>query len=159
MTMPIIPPPRSLTRRQKTNRATLAILGLALTSFLALMAIGFLAGPQHPHPVASGSLMAPSDTPTPTPTLTTPSPSPTPVLAPSHAPSHTPTHHRIAHAPVRHAVVHPTRHRVRHPTHRPAPARVVHPGAFCSPAGAHGVTSAGTPMTCRGPGQPRWRSS
>ena len=26
---------------------------------------------------------------------------------------------------------------------------VVHPGAFCSDAGARGVTSAGTPMTCR----------
>jgi hypothetical protein len=26
---------------------------------------------------------------------------------------------------------------------------VVHPGAFCSPAGATGVTSAGTPMVCK----------
>lgn len=35
---------------------------------------------------------------------------------------------------------------------------VVHPGAFCSPAGASGVTTAGTPMTC-GPasdGRDRW---
>lgn len=31
-----------------------------------------------------------------------------------------------------------------------APAeRVVHPGAYCSPPGARGVTSAGTPMTCK----------
>jgi hypothetical protein len=36
-------------------------------------------------------------------------------------------------------------------TRAPAPpssGRIVHPGAFCSPPGAHGVTSAGTPMTC-----------
>jgi cell division septation protein DedD len=26
---------------------------------------------------------------------------------------------------------------------------IVHPGAFCSPPGARGVTSAGTPMTCK----------
>jgi len=26
---------------------------------------------------------------------------------------------------------------------------VVHPGAFCTPAGATGVTSAGTAMVCR----------
>jgi hypothetical protein len=31
---------------------------------------------------------------------------------------------------------------------KPASPRVVHPGAFCSPAGATGVTSAGTPMVC-----------
>ncbi|MEU6113408.1 PASTA domain-containing protein [Streptomyces sp. NPDC047117] len=37
----------------------------------------------------------------------------------------------------------------------------VHPGAFCSPAGATGVTTAGTPMVC-GPasdGRNRWHSS
>jgi hypothetical protein len=38
---------------------------------------------------------------------------------------------------------------------------VVHPGAFCSPAGATGVTTAGTPMVC-GPasdGRNRWHSA
>jgi Protein of unknown function (DUF1524) len=30
-----------------------------------------------------------------------------------------------------------------------APRSIVHPGAFCSPPGATGVTSAGTPMTCQ----------
>jgi hypothetical protein len=37
---------------------------------------------------------------------------------------------------------------------------VVHPGAFCAPAGARGVTTAGTPMVC-GPasdGRNRWHS-
>ncbi|HZP29387.1 MAG TPA: hypothetical protein VFC99_10575 [Acidimicrobiia bacterium] len=39
--------------------------------------------------------------------------------------------------------------------------QVVHPGAFCAPAGARGVTSAGTPMVC-GPasdGRNRWHSA
>ncbi len=41
-------------------------------------------------------------------------------------------------------------------------AQVVHPGAFCSPEGAHGVTSHGTPMTCKTTSsdtRARWRSS
>jgi serine/threonine protein kinase len=40
--------------------------------------------------------------------------------------------------------------------------RIVTPGAFCSPEGATGVTSAGTPMRCTlkaGEDQPRWRSA
>ncbi|HET8599208.1 MAG TPA: HNH endonuclease family protein, partial [Segeticoccus sp.] len=39
---------------------------------------------------------------------------------------------------------------------------VVHPGAFCAPEGARGVTTKGTPMRCtRKPGEDRarWRSS
>jgi hypothetical protein len=43
-----------------------------------------------------------------------------------------------------------------------ASPRVVTPGAFCSPEGATGVTSAGTPMRCTlkaGEEQPRWRSA
>jgi hypothetical protein len=38
----------------------------------------------------------------------------------------------------------------------------VHPGAFCSPEGATGVTSAGTPMVCStkpGDSRARWRSA
>lgn len=44
---------------------------------------------------------------------------------------------------------------------RQAPT-VVHPGAFCSPAGARGVTDRGTPMVCSvkaGADQARWRHS
>ncbi|MFE2168289.1 hypothetical protein ACFXB3_25015 [Streptomyces sp. NPDC059447] len=40
-------------------------------------------------------------------------------------------------------------------------SRIVHPGSFCSPAGATGVTSAGTPMVC-GPGSDgrnRWHKA
>jgi hypothetical protein len=35
------------------------------------------------------------------------------------------------------------------PTTAAPNVRAVHPGAFCSPPGAAGVTSAGTPMTCK----------
>ena len=45
-------------------------------------------------------------------------------------------------------------------TARPS-ADVVHPGAFCSPLGATGVTSTGPPMVCRdvpGETRARWRS-
>ena len=52
------------------------------------------------------------------------------------------------------------------PRGRAAPApvptpQVVHPGAFCAPSGASGVTTAGTPMVC-GPasdGRNRWHSA
>jgi hypothetical protein len=39
-------------------------------------------------------------------------------------------------------------------------APVVHPGAFCAPVGARGVTSAGTPMVCgrASDGRNRWHS-
>jgi hypothetical protein len=40
----------------------------------------------------------------------------------------------------------------------PSVRRGVHPGAFCSPAGALGATAKGTSMVCKGPGQPRWRA-
>jgi hypothetical protein len=47
-------------------------------------------------------------------------------------------------------------------TEPPAPAQpIVHPGAFCAPAGATGVTTAGTPMVC-GPasdGRNRWHAA
>ncbi|MFD7627448.1 PASTA domain-containing protein [Streptomyces sp. NPDC059851] len=36
-------------------------------------------------------------------------------------------------------------------------AGTVTPGAFCSPAGATGVSKAGAVYTCKGPGQNRWR--
>jgi hypothetical protein len=47
-------------------------------------------------------------------------------------------------------------------TEPPAPPQqIVHPGAFCAPAGARGVTTAGTPMVC-GPasdGRNRWHAA
>jgi hypothetical protein len=42
------------------------------------------------------------------------------------------------------------------------PIGAVHPGAFCSPEGAIGYTSAGTRMRCTlkaGEKQPRWRAA
>jgi hypothetical protein len=51
------------------------------------------------------------------------------------------------------------------PAAAPPPANssstnVVHPGTFCSPAGATGVTSKGTPMICgaASDGRNRWHS-
>jgi hypothetical protein len=51
------------------------------------------------------------------------------------------------------------------PTAAAPSSQVVHPGAFCAPVGATGVTSAGTPMICSSTSasgtpytQPRWRS-
>ena len=47
------------------------------------------------------------------------------------------------------------------PPSGPPDEGIVHPGAFCSPAGATGETTAGTPMVC-GPasdGRDRWHSS
>ncbi|MRH28108.1 DUF1524 domain-containing protein [Microbacterium sp. SYP-A9085] len=45
---------------------------------------------------------------------------------------------------------------------KPAAPLVVHPGAYCAPVGAHGVTSKGTPMACTlksGEARARWRAS
>ncbi|MFG2043032.1 hypothetical protein [Dactylosporangium sp. NPDC048998] len=47
-------------------------------------------------------------------------------------------------------------------TQPPAPGPIVHPGAFCSPEGGIGYTSAGTKMRCTlkaGEKQPRWRAA
>ncbi|GAA0580878.1 hypothetical protein GCM10010172_77220 [Paractinoplanes ferrugineus] len=48
------------------------------------------------------------------------------------------------------------------PTTKAPTAGTVHPGAFCSPEGARGVTSKGTAMRCTfksGDKQPRWRAA
>jgi len=58
-------------------------------------------------------------------------PSPTPAPGPTPAPAAPPT----TRAPA--------------PTTAPPGRTVVHPGAFCSPPGARGVTSAGTAMVCK----------
>jgi outer membrane biosynthesis protein TonB len=47
-------------------------------------------------------------------------------------------------------------------TKPPSSGRVVHPGAFCSPVGAKGFTSKGTPMRCTlkaGDSRARWRAA
>lgn len=72
------------------------------------------------------------------------------------------TSHKAIPAPKTHRT---TTHRATpKPTHRAtpkpkAPARIVHPGAYCSPAGATGVTAKGTAMVCKGPGRDRWRAA
>jgi outer membrane biosynthesis protein TonB len=48
------------------------------------------------------------------------------------------------------------------PTPKPTTAGAVHPGAFCSPEGATGRTSKGTPMRCTrkaGEDRARWRAA
>lgn len=74
-----------------------------------------------------------------------------------------PSHRRTRHTP---ATTSTSRRPRPHPsTTRPTSsesARVVTPGAFCSPEGATGVTSAGTPMECvrkEGEDQARWRQA
>ena len=73
--------------------------------------------------------------------------------------SHPTSHQRPAGTPTS------PRPRPRPSASRPSPSatpKVVTPGAWCSPEGATGVTSAGTPMRCirkAGEEQPRWRSA
>jgi hypothetical protein len=48
------------------------------------------------------------------------------------------------------------------PTPAPSSSQVVHPGSYCAPEGAQGVTVAGTPMTCKPSAtdsRARWRRS
>jgi hypothetical protein len=48
------------------------------------------------------------------------------------------------------------------PTPTPTSPQVVHPGSYCAPEGARGVTVAGTPMTCKPSAtdsRARWRRS
>ncbi|GAA1286761.1 hypothetical protein Psi02_53450 [Planotetraspora silvatica] len=69
---------------------------------------------------------------------------------------------QVTKKPVRKPVPKPTRKPVPKPAKKPPAVRAgVHPGAFCSPEGAYGTTSKGTPMRCtsRGRDQARWRSA
>jgi hypothetical protein len=95
-------------------------------------------------PVKTTAAPAPTPAPTPVP-APAPAPRPAPVPAPAPAPIPAPV---PAPAP--------------DPEPAPAPRATVHPGAFCSTAGAMGVTSAGTPMICRTSATDsrlRWRSA
>jgi outer membrane biosynthesis protein TonB len=99
-----------------------------------------VAAPTTPPPPTTSSSTVTSHKAIPAPRRTTATHrTPTPPK-PTHRPTPTPTH----------------RPKPR-PKPKPAPPHYVHPGAFCSPAGAHGVTSKGTPMVCKGPGRNRWR--
>ncbi|MEU6998164.1 hypothetical protein [Nonomuraea sp. NPDC046570] len=79
---------------------------------------------------------------------------------------------KATHPAGKHGATHgPVKIRRKHPRQVPGPARIrpvtrpavrsgVHPGSFCSPAGALGRTKTGTLMKCvsRGGGHARWRS-
>ncbi|MGI5225424.1 serine/threonine-protein kinase [Actinoallomurus sp. CA-142502] len=79
------------------------------------------------------------------------------------SPSSVPSHRGTRHTPATTST--PRRPRPNPGTTRPTSSespRTVTPGAFCSPEGATGVTSAGTPMECvrkEGEDQARWRQA
>ncbi|MGI5243303.1 hypothetical protein [Dactylosporangium sp. CA-139066] len=104
-------------------------------------------------PSASASA-SPSDSPSPTPAVTdtvvptTVPPVPTPAVTTKKP------------APVNTTTKPPAPPKTTKPAGNPGP--IVHPGAFCSPEGAIGYTSAGTRMRCTlkaGEKQPRWRAA
>lgn len=88
-------------------------------------------------------------TPTPAPVPPTPTPQPAPTATPTPTPQPVPT-------------ATPTPAPISQPTDPPSSGeQVVHPGAFCSPVGATGVTKTGKPMVCSTTpedNRPRWRS-
>jgi hypothetical protein len=92
----------------------------------------------------------------PAPSATEVSPTPSVTAAKPPAPRKSPRHKSVPRPAPRKPITHrPTAHKT---TKKPQSfASNVHPGAFCTPAGAYGHTSAGTLMQCKGPGQPRWR--
>jgi hypothetical protein len=111
-----------------------------------------------PGSLASATSSTSSEAPTSAPSITTANPG----LASSTSSTKHTTARATHPAPTRSATSHPSVRR----TPKPAPTHVsplvVHPGAFCSPAGARGVTSKGTLMECKTTSKDRrlrWRSA
>lgn len=113
---------------------------------------GILAGcPDQPVATAAGVAVEPA------PVTVAPAPAPAPVKPAPAVPAPAPA--KPAPAPVRPAPAKPAPAPA-----KPAPAApsVVHPGAYCSSAGARGVTVKGTPMVCKtkpGDARLRWRAA
>ncbi len=151
-------------------------IGAIVGVFILLGVIGALLPAPKTTPTASGSAVAAlsSASPVPTAALTPPAPIPTsaaPVaLVPSSSaptPAATQQHTAVPSQPAQAQVT--PQHAV---THAPAPANapptqsgpnVVHPGAFCAPEGATGVTDRGTAMVCgttaASPTRARWHAA
>jgi hypothetical protein len=150
-----LPPNRSFrcpyVARQVAVKAT---YGLWMTQAEKAAIAGILATcPQQPLP--SGAV-APVPAPVRTHTPATTHAAPTTTRAPVTTHAVPVTTHTRAPTPVR------TRAPVTTHAPAPAPSGIVHPGAFCSSAGATGVTSRGTPMICRTTSTDsrlRWRSA
>ncbi len=141
-----------------------SVIGALVILFFGLGALGAALGtpPPKARPTVTATPSA-SATPSPpqqsAPVTPPPTPTPTHTATPSHhsAPVHPSTRPPATHAP---AAPRPV-----HTTHAPPPPppvpEVVHPGAFCAPEGALGVTDRGTPMIC-GPasdGRNRWHKA
>lgn len=108
-------------RKQTANRLILTIVGIAASTLVACSTTNTSGNPQ---PVL------PSTTVPTTPTAPT-TQQPTIIPTVDRIPTHTPTTTR---APA--------------PTTKRTKTSTVHPGAYCSPRGATGSTTAGTRMVC-----------
>lgn len=114
-----------------------------------------------------GALTTPRPTPsrtvTSTPTLTaTPTPTPTPTEAPADPAQPAPAPAQPAPAPAQPAPAAPQPEAPPAPAPEPAAPATVHPGAFCSSAGATGVSKNGVPMVCTTTAEDsrlRWRAA
>lgn len=144
--------------------AVVAILAFALaacgTSKTKSISGQLVASPPADTPSASPFIPAvatpvPTNTPTPTPTIApSPTPSPTPVPKPTPTPTPTPKPTPTPRPKPTPTPVPPTPTPVPpQPTPTPVPAQpldegTVHPGAFCTPDGAIGVSKDGDSMVC-----------
>lgn len=155
------PIPQPPVRRRPNARVvwiTLSAIGAALVVFF----VGVGAGAAGPDSSDAAATSRPTVTTTATTTVTA-TESVTVTAAPS---KRHPSARQTSHAPQPTATRHhrkvPTPTRTRTRTSAPV-QHGVHPGAFCSPHGAIGYTSAGTRMRCTtkagdsGPNGPYWR--
>jgi hypothetical protein len=133
------------------------VLTTIMCTGLVLLVTGCAGSSAIPSAADSSGITAAMAPDSPSPVVTTqPSPWPTPTH------SSRPTPRKVTHKPTSRTTTHraaapkPVPHTT---THKPAQMAGVHPGAFCSPAGAYGHTAKGTLMQCKGPGQPRWRAA
>lgn len=176
---PSIPPPPSGRKRLKP----LQIVGIAIAGGLVLCCgglgtIGAVFGDDPPGAAkdATSSTVAADEqtvaprlaapivtTTSPAPTTTTAAPPPTKAAAAARA---TPARTTAKPAPARTTAKPKPRPTTKKPTPRPTKTRSpvrqgVHPGAFCSPAGALGLSTTGKPMICRSTAtdeRNRWRA-
>jgi hypothetical protein len=113
-------------------------------------------------PVTQTRVVTPSTSPSPS---DSPSPSPEPPAVTAAVATDVPAVPTTGPAPKKTTAAAPKTTKPAPPktTQPPAnPGPIVHPGAFCSPEGAIGYTSAGTRMRCTlkaGESQPRWRAA
>jgi hypothetical protein len=131
-----------------TNVVALCIIAVVVLCVGGAATYGMIVGDPKPRTTAAGE--APqelADIPTTSPTAAPPTKAkPRPTVT-----------HKTASEPKRTT----TKPRPR-PTNTSGGQQGVHPGAFCSPDGAHGTTSAGTAMRCTrkaGEDRARWRKA